>query len=117
MEQKYKRAPTMKEIRFVIKASGMSVERFEKFYGIASQAIKSYQIGVRPFPEKYWHLFFDPPKPIREKIDAMDAFRAKCRSIVCNKTMPHKSRFEKYQTKKEQKTSVKKIGVLADLLR
>lgn len=116
--QEYERSPTIEEIEFIVKMSGMKAQEFERFYGITPKRISRFKSGKDPFPKKYWHLFFDPPKPIRDKIDAIDFFRQKCQANIWEMKFVHKPRFKtKNKKEKEQKQEVKKIGVLADLLR
>lgn len=116
--QEYERSPTIEEIEFIVKMSGMNKLQFERFYGMSAETIRRFKKGASLFPRKYWHLFFDPPKPIRDKIDAVDYLRQKCQADVWEKKFIHKPRFKpKNKKEKEQKQEVKKIGVLADLLR
>lgn len=116
MINRYKRSPTIQEVDFIIKMSGFREAVFERFYGMSQQSIKHFRSGYRPLAEKYWHLFFDPPKPIRNKIDSLDALRAKCAGYLTRRKVHHVSRFEKVEKKKEHRMKIKKIGVLAQLL-
>ena len=115
----YKRHPTIEEVEIVIKASGLEVLPFERFYGMPRQSIQKFKKGTHTIKQKYWHLFFDPPKPIREKIDRMDEIRYNAtRRVRHQPTEKHVSRFERlFEEKKKRKIKVKKIGVLAALLK
>ena len=117
MEKKYEKSPTKKEVDYIARISGMTKKAFARFYGINEETFADFRKGKRPLPEKHWHLFFDPPKPIQEKLDRIGVMRARAKSYIQRRKIVHVSKFaKKEEEKKEQRIEVKKIGVLKDLL-
>lgn len=113
--EKYTEAPTKKLIDKIIKASGFTCADFERFFGIPEKILMFHRCGIRPLPKKYWHLFFDPPEKIKERVNEYDIARERARqSIHHRKRKPIVVTFPEVH---EKKIKVEKIGVLADLLR
>ncbi len=119
-----KYSPNLNRVDYVIKVSGMTTYDFERFYGIPNGTIADFRGGRARLPKVYWNIFNKPAKVIADKIEAIRLHNAKH-----GKRVPHiledgsvdttpktrRSRLPKEETK-SVKTSVKKIGVLANLL-
>lgn len=103
--------PTNEQVRIIVRMSGMRIHDFEKFCGMPLNTITN-TLGAynRSIPKDYWHIFFNPPKAIVDNISEL-YFRFK-KNDDANET---KKVVEENHVK--DKIEVKKIGVLADLLK
>lgn len=117
MLKKIKGCPKKKDILFIIAMSKMTRFEFERFFSIPKDTIYKFMKGSQQLPKKYWHIFLNPPPSLRAKIDAIDETRYRARMRVNHRRVNgHVSRFDAKE-KKERGRKVKKIGVLAKLLK
>lgn len=113
MENKYPGPPPKTLVRFIIGLSGMNIHQLEKFLGVPESTISNYLSAYnRAIPEKHWHLFYDPPKSLVEKTKEIISSLG----INFEKTDDEQKEHVVDEVK-EEKLEVKKIGVLADLLK
>lgn len=60
---KYPLHPTWDEIQDFITETGMSYNRFERYYGIPFNQITQIKKGDKKLCPKYWHFIFERIKP------------------------------------------------------
>lgn len=109
-QQRYLRSPTYEEVMIVVKAHGVPVEQFERFYGIYVTCIKQMRRsnGTKPLPARYWHIIYENLQKIenREPLPIWNPTNG----II---PLPQK---KLKRTKKKKYSNVKKVGLIKELL-
>lgn len=59
---KYPCAPSWEVIESFIKEMGMSMYRFERFYGISYNTLTQVKSGKNTLAAKHWHIFYEKIK-------------------------------------------------------
>jgi hypothetical protein len=110
----YPEHPPKALIRFVIGISGMKVYDLERFFGMPDGTISNHLSKYnRDIPRKYWRLFYDPPISLKIKtrqiVEAM--------GLKFDKKVDVEKHVEEAVVEENKKSEIRKIGVLADLLK
>lgn len=110
--KKYESHPSKSLVKYILAISGMNTCDFENFFGMTGHTITNFTSSYnRNIPKKFWHIFLDPPKSITDKTKEI----AEEIGIKLEKIFDTPDNHVEEIVKEEH--CVKKIGVLADLLK
>lgn len=110
---KYRKHPSMKLVKQIIRVTRFSTWAFERTFGFPMNTIHNFFWAGDKIPEKYWHLFYDPPETLRKMIERHNKLCILAQSSGRIAIGESKAGLHKRIKKKQE---VKKIGVLEKLL-
>lgn len=73
--------PTLDQVNTLVEQVGVSLYKFEAFFGLPKGTIKQVRTGERQIPVKYWHVFFEPVKPTQAQLRMINKSK---RKVVTN---------------------------------
>ena len=61
--KKYLKPPTWEQIDSLVKEVGVTIYRFESYYGLPFNHLAKVKCGLKQLGRAYWHIFYERIKP------------------------------------------------------